>query len=417
MSKFRILEIAHDHPAWTTGGTEHVAQDLARGLDARDGVAARLLVAATSLQRPGAAPGSLQAIGEDFVLCTGRYDRFSMLREDGTDWLEGLGQVLEITRPDLVHLHGLDRLGAEILPAIRRMRPRARIVLTLHDYQLICPGDGLLLTRPEGMRCPGMDADRCRNCFPEIEQARHALRRAHLQALLDCVDLFIAPSTFLKDRFVDWGLAESRIRVVPNAVVQAGISWDSPAPRARRDRFAYFGNILPHKGVLVLLEAAARLRETDSTLRVNFHGGLGWAEQDFRSAFKAGLTAAGQIAQHLGPYDRGDLPNLLARTDWVVMPSLWWENAPLVILEARAAGIPVICSGVGGMAELVRDGIDGLHVPPGDAAALAETMVRAATEPGLWERLAAAPVAPVSHEAFVSTHLDLFNALFNRVAA
>ena len=84
----------------------------------------------------------------------------------------------------------------------------------------------------------------------------------------------------------------------------------------------------------------------------------------------------------------------MRHADWIVVPSIWWENAPLVIHEARAAGRPVICSGIGGMAELVEDGVDGLHVPPGDAAALAETHARRATDPDLWARLAGRPRRP-----------------------
>ena len=98
------------------------------------------------------------------------------------------------------------------------------------------------------------------------------------------------------------------------------------------------------------------------------------------------------------------------------MPSIWWENAPLVIEEARAAGRPVICSGIGGMAERVADGVDGLHVPPGDAAALAETM-RAADRPRASGAAWRGRAAPADHVAFVDAHLALYRALLARVPA
>jgi len=78
---------------------------------------------------------------------------------------------------------------------------------------------------------------------------------------------------------------------------------------------------------------------------------------------------------------------MMAAVDWVVVPSVWWENSPLVIQEAFAAGRPVICSDVGGMAEKVHDGVDGLHFRVGDAESLAATIHRAVRTPGLWERL------------------------------
>ena len=414
MSTLRILQVAHDHPDWTPGGTEIVARDLARALDARTGVAARFLVAATALHRPGAEPGTLGAHGPDLVLRTGAYDRFMIRRLDGTAWIDALATVLAEVRPDIVHLHGIDRLGAEIVPVLRRLAPDVRVVMTLHDYQTICANDGLMLTPDEGARCFGASADACRRCFPAQTAARHALRRAHLLAVLSGVDLFLAPSAFLRDRFVAWGLPPDRIRPMPNAVPVAAAP-ASDAPRPRRNRFAFFGTVARHKGVLVLLDAAARLARAGDDVTVTFHGGLGHADAAFRADFAERLAAAAPVAQHLGPYVRGDVAALMARTDWVVVPSLWWENAPLVIEEARTAGRPVIASGIGGMAERVADGIDGLHVPPGDAAALAETL-RAATDPALWRRLARAS-APADHAAFVDSHLALYRSLLARVPA
>ena len=415
MSPLRILQVAHDHPDWTPGGTEILAHDLARSMAQRPGFSARFLAAATSLQRPGAAPGSLHALGEDFVLQTGAYDRFTMSRMDGTDWLASLARVLDAARPDVVHLHGLDRIGVEVVPVVRRLAPRTRIVLTLHDYQFICANEGLMVTTDSGARCAGAAPDRCRVCFPDQSAPRHALRRAHLLAVLASVDEFIAPSAFLKQRFVEWGVEPDRIRLIPNAVAVATPP-DAPEPaRERRNRFAFFGNIARHKGVLVLLAAAARLQAQGADLRISLHGGLGMAEPGFRQEFEAALRAAAPLAQHVGPYDRAEVVELMRRTDWVVAPSVWWENAPLVIHEARVAGRPVICSGIGGMAELVSHGVDGLHVPAGDAAALAETL-HAAADSAIWDALAA-NAAPSSYAAFVDAHCRIYRNLLDRVPA
>ncbi len=111
-----------------------------------------------------------------------------------------------------------------------------------------------------------------------------------------------------------------------------------PPARTQRNRFAYFGNISRHKGVLVLLAAAARLQAEGADLRIALHGGLGMADPAFRQDFDAALRAAAPLAQHLGPYDRADVVRLMRQADWIVVPSVWWENAPLVIHEARAGG-------------------------------------------------------------------------------
>ncbi|MTE01135.1 glycosyltransferase [Paracoccus sp. YIM 132242] len=410
----QILQIAHDHPAYTSGGTEIFAHDLTSALDATERVSARFLAATTSLQRPDDAPGALGMEGGDHLLRTGRYDRFSMLRQDGTDWIASLGRLLGSFRPDVVHLHGLDRIGAEVLAVLRRLAPQARIVLTLHDYQILCPNDGLMLTVPEGARCDKAGQDRCRRCYPATPAAAHLLRKAHLTALLSLVDRFVAPSRFLAERFVEWGVEAKRMTVLPNQVprmVQA-----ERVPRARPDRFAFFGNIAPHKGVLPLL-AATRLAGKKVTL--DLHGGLGHAGDAFRHSFAKALAAAPNATHH-GSYAREDLPALMSRADWVVMPSIWWENAPLVLLEARAAGLPVICSGIGGMAEMVEHGLTGVHVSPGDPRALAEAMRMAADDPTGHACMAAAQRSRQDDDAyrgFVEAHLDIYRNLLGRVSA
>ena len=244
------------------------------------GCGARFLAASTSLQEPDAAPGSLRAHGDDLVLQTGAYDRFSMTRLDGTDWIAALGGVLDRLRPDVVHLHGLDRIGAEVLAVIRRLAPRCRIVLTLHDYQLICPNDGLLLTTGEGARCRAARPDRCRRCFPEQSAARHALRKAHLLALLEAVDLFVAPSAFLRERFVDWGLDAA---THPAAAERGGACRRLAATAAGgRGATASASSATSRgtRGRWCCSTPRRCLKDAAADLRVSLHGGLGWAEAE-----------------------------------------------------------------------------------------------------------------------------------------
>ncbi len=409
MSDLRILQIVHDHPAFTSGGTEWIAHDLTTELK-RLGTDTTLLAASTSLSRPEASPGALEPFGDDFLLRTGVYDAFSMTRSDGPAWVASLARLLADTRPDLVHLHGLDRIGADAVHAIRAHRPRARIVLTLHDYQSICARDGLMLTG-EGALCHGATPGQCQRCLPQLSMARHALREARLKSVLSEVDLFFAPSRFLKARYVAWGLDESRIAVVANGV--------PPGPRSqpvRGDRFAFFGNLAEHKGIHVLLDAAARIARRDGKLRIAIHGGFTWSAESERRRFAEAVERAAPVAQHHGPYDRGDLAGLMAQADWVVVPSTWWENAPLVILEAQRAGRPVICTGIGGMAEFVTDGVTGLHVPRGDPEALAETM-EAAANAALCRRLSDNIRPPEDVAAMARAHLDHYRRLLQRVPA
>jgi glycosyltransferase involved in cell wall biosynthesis len=98
----------------------------------------------------------------------------------------------------------------------------------------------------------------------------------------------------------------------------------------------------------------------------------------------------------------------MAEIDWVVVPSRWWENSPLVIQEAFLHGRPVICSDIGGMAEKVSDGVNGLHFRAGDAGSLALALERAATSADLWRTLQSQVPAIYDMES----HIDSLRALY-----
>jgi glycosyltransferase involved in cell wall biosynthesis len=134
------------------------------------------------------------------------------------------------------------------------------------------------------------------------------------------------------------------------------------------------------------------------------------------AGFAKALEAA-PAARHHGPYEAAVLPRLMAQIDWVVVPSIWWENAPLVIQEAFLHRRPVICGNIGGMAEMVRDGIDGLHATVGDPAGLAAVLRRAVETEGLWDRLAGNIRPPLTIEAAALRHLDLYRDTLGARAA
>ena len=179
-----------------------------------------------------------------------------------------------------------------------------------------------------------------------------------------------------------------------------------------RNRFGYFGNLNPWKGVLPLLQAAKLLRdEGGESFELRIHGGAPFQSEAFTAAFETALGGAEGVVTHCGPYSRDEVPGLMAEIDWVVMPSIWWENAPLVIQEAFQHRRPPIVSAIGGMAEMVRDEIDGLHVRPGDPVALARTLRRAMEEAGLWQRLVHGIAEQPTLADCAGRHLALFDDL------
>lgn len=153
--------------------------------------------------------------------------------------------------------------------------------------------------------------------------------------------------------------------------------------------FGYFGNLTPWKGIEVLLQAARLLKDKELDFELRVHGGAPFQDKEFVKRIDALFEETAPNVQRLGAYRPDEVAGLMEPVDWVVVPSVWWENAPLVIAEAQQHGRPVITSGVGGMAEAVKDGVDGLHVRKNDPVSLAITMATAAGDVELYRNLAA----------------------------
>ncbi len=408
----RALLLVHGHPAIAPGGTEALARGLFRTLRDAHGVEG-LLLAACDPARRAPLPGTLlQPVGgaapdDEMLVSLGGFDRFHLSQPDAAGLVATLGPLLARLRPEVIHLHHLLGWGVETLDLLRRLAPRAAIVVTLHDYFVLCPREGTLLTG-ELRPCPGPSTDSCRRCLPDRDAGAIALRRAHLAGALRGVDRFVAPSAFLRERFVAAGFDAARIALIRNAVEEAAAVPHRPAADGRRDRFAIFGQLNRFKGALVALGASARLSARGVAHRLALHGPAAPTEP-FAAEFAAALSGA-PAARHQGAYEPAELPRLIAAADWVVMPSLWFENAPLVLLEAARHRRPVICSGIGGMAELVEHGVTGLHAPAGDAEALAEVMAEAIGMPGLWQRLADRIAPPRGLDLLAAEHMDLYRA-------
>ena len=239
----------------------------------------------------------------------------------------------------------------------------------------------------------------------------------HLQE----VDVFTCPSSFMIDRYVAWGLDAKKFRHVSNGLpVRTGSMLSEP--HGPRNRFGFFGQMVDNKGVQIILRAVAILRQQGFTdFKVELNGDnfryctpvLAKEIENFL-AEENERPFAQRIVHDNGSYPADQLASRMARIDWSIVPSLWTEGFPLVLLEAGAFRRPVICSNVGAMAEYVTDDVDGLHFARGNPDALAAAMLRASTEAGLWERLSAAIPEPPSLATMVSGFLDVYGLQHKR---
>jgi len=410
----KILFIAHNHPDLHPGGTEIFSHGLFRELKAQHGVEALYLACVNTVHR-GRLPGTLlQSAGraaDELLLWTGHFDRFMLSQIDLHGVVPELERLLLTFRPDVVHFHHMLLVGVEAFQLVRRVLPEASIVLTLHDYYPICANDGQMVTTGERRLCHKASADACSSCFPETPRDRFIMRELFIKQCLSLVDHFVSPSAFLKRRYVEWGLPEERIVVIRNGVTEASAMPHRPlAADGKRNRFAYFGHLNPYKGALVAIEAARRLgSRIDGQFSLSLHGSSDFQTDAFKEELGKALGAVPAVTAH-GRYARDDTPGLMAEVDWVVVPSIWWENAPLVIQEAFRHRRPVICTGIGGMAEAVRDGVDGLWFRTGDPAHLAQKMEEALA-PELWNRLVAGIEPPVTMADSAAWHFAFYQRL------
>ena len=407
----RVLYICHNHPDFHPGGTEIFAHDLF-GAVKRAGAEAMFLGCTDGVHRAEKPGTRLQGIGrtaDEVVLWTGHFDRFYQSQIDLHGIVPELTELLEAFRPEVVHFHHTLMIGVEALYLVKRVLPRARIVLTLHDYFPICANDGQMVTTDGHVLCRGASPDACRKCFPQRSLDQFLLREQHVKTMFGLVDQFISPSAFLRERYVTWGIDPAKIVVVANGRPAAPPVPHRHLPKgARRDAFGYFGNLSPYKGVPVMLAAAQRLAADGTAFALRVHGGAPFQTEAFRASIADAANDTGGRVAMLGPYHRADLARLVRDVDWVIVPSIWWENAPLVIQEAFQQRRPVLCSDIGGMAEMVRDGIDGLHFRVADPGSLAGVMRRAADDPKLWDRLVAGMASARGLENCAAEHLALY---------
>lgn len=421
----RILQVSHAVPPDGSTGVENYTILLGRALAARGhdvAVWARGKRADVpggtqeKVEEPqaGAAGGggSLMIVRDH--LGPGHHHGYDRVRPDAEARFKAF---LNDWQPEAVHFHHLlyHSLG---FPRLAK-NAGAGTVMTLHDFWFSCPAvqrldfAGRLCLRLPGRGClPCMWNGRKAALVPRGAVARIArgpLRSfaGHLpgarslvttlddwgrasRECLDDVDVIISPSHFLAQNLQQSGVlvGEMQSRVVVSDYglprpLPSGVDEAADAGEQSDRDTVRFGVIGTHrlKGVHVAVEAFRRLASGDGAAaaagnvpaRLRVYGG---------KVAEMGLTLPAN-AQDCGAFSAADIERVYGSFDVLIVPSIWYENAPFVIREAFARGRPVIASDLGGMTESVRHEVDGLRFPVGDAGALAECVRRLATEPGL----------------------------------
>ena len=310
-------------------------------------------------------------------------------------------RILEDARPDATHFFHLRQLGANLLQVAKETG--CRVVLSLTDFWFLCPRFTLL--RSDGYVCSG-PLDGGRACVPCHEPdlagvapgpspaTTSCAPGSRLRALLDrpvrlrsamlSADAVIAPSRFLADMFSGNGFAHPRMQVTPYGLEPGRVRAAAVSRPRSPLRVAFCGVLSPWKAPRLLVDAFAHVT---APAVASIHGRL---EEPMFADYIASLrhaAAADPRIRLAGAYGAAEVDDVFADMDVLVVPSVWYENTPFVVLEAFAAGVPVVASDLGGLSEVVRGGENGFLFPAGDARSLGALLQSLAADPGRLLRL------------------------------
>jgi glycosyltransferase involved in cell wall biosynthesis len=418
----RIVQVVNGLPPENLGGVETYTDHLSRAL-ARRGHEVDIF---TRIADPTQAEYAVNVVVRDGVVVTRVNNTFNNLRDfvqtyRNAEIAQRFAAFLAARTPEVVHFHHLMYLSTScIQEAVQREIP---VVMTLHDYWLICQRGRFL--KPDLSQCLGQTDEGCAGCFahllynklapvyqrfksslskrswfrdrlrhlhgqyiisrPPSTQALQQIRQrmAHVREMCQNVSLFLAPSRFLRDQFVAFGIPAEKIVFAECGLPPLELTTTEKKPTTSPLIFGYIGVVDAVKGVHLLVEAFQPL--TQAELRI-YGGETDYAPYPDRGRFLAQLRSSPHI-RLMGRYDNREVGKVLSEVDVVVVPSIWYENAPLVIREAFLAGKPVVTAAFGGMQEWVEDEVNGLLFRQRDVEDLRKKLARFIADPDLAERL------------------------------
>lgn len=283
-----------------------------------------------------------------------------------------IGRLIDDVQPDIVHCHNIyHQLTPSIIGAAKRRG--VPVVLTLHDYKPVCP----VYTR---LRNGQVCSECLDNHFSQVLKHRCAgsslgknlilFAEAWVERLLksyEKVDMFVAPSEFMRTSVLH-RFPKDRVAVIYNGIDCKTIAATS---ETTSNTALFLGRLSPEKGIETLLAAHAEIADRVPLVIA----GTGPMEQPLRSRFPK--------AEFLGHVSGSALENALRNAALIVIPSEWYENCPMSVLEAMAHGKPIVASDIGGIPELVVDGATGVLFRPGDRRALQTHLLHLMENPEL----------------------------------
>lgn len=320
---------------------------------------------------------------------------------------ERLSNLLDVRPADVAHYHCIyHHLSPSVL--VEAKRRRIPTVMTAHDLKLACPNYKMMTHDGVCERCKGgkvwnASIHRCikgstaASALVAIESAAHK----SLGLYRNNIDHIIAPSQFYRQKLIEWGWDPSVITYIPNCINH--LPDRAPPPG---NYLLYFGRLAPEKGLSTLIQAA---KAANTPVKI---AGTGPEEEKLRS-LSADLDAP---VQFLGFKSGKDLWELVDGARAIILPSEWYENGPMSVLEAFARGKPLIGASIGGIPELIEQDESGWSFEPGNVTELAALLAQVQSLPSHeLSRMAEATRALVRSRFSQATYLAAILNLYRRL--
>ncbi|MFH0853954.1 MAG: glycosyltransferase family 4 protein [bacterium] len=283
-----------------------------------------------------------------------------------------LNKLIKKEKPDIAHLHNIYyHLSPSIINVLRKNN--IPIVQTLHDYKIICPNYKLFSDGNICYKCKNKKYYNClfRKCVKNSKaKSLLAMTETYIHNFIlktyFKIDVFIAPSDFLKNAVIEFGVSPEKIKTAHNFIDPSYLSITKNKITANNNFILYFGRLSNEKGINVLLEAMLKIHKNIS-LKI---AGAG-PELENLKKITLNLDLKNRV-ELLGIKHGHELSELLNNAKAIIIPSIWPENMPYTMLESMAMGKIVIASRIGGIPEVITDRTNGFLFKPGDSSDLAE---------------------------------------------
>lgn len=340
-------------------------------------------------------------------------------------FVEHFRDYLKKAKPDLVHFFHLFRFSASIIDACAE--EKIPMLFTPTDFWVLCPTSQLRL--PDNQLCVGPDPYGI-NCIRHIAYNSTGLesvrrfpdwlfrfiirgakkrwwpekryspilramseRKAFFIGRLDKLDRVLVPTRFMEKMLIRNGYGSGTFKFLPFGLNLKPFERIGDKVRKDRIRLGFIGSLLEHKGAHVLLAAMTCLPK-DMPFDLKVYGKLD-DDKNYTAKLRELAGSDGRV-EFCGSFPNEKIGEVFSGIDVLVVPSIWYENTPLVIYSAHAAGTPVIATNLGGMSEIVHHEVNGLLFEKGDAKGLSALIKRVVDDSGLLDRLASNITPPVS---------------------